>query len=172
MSTKKIALKVASKNNDSAVVERTSGKSEKSTTPKITAVSKSVKKPSVPDEIVALFRQLGVDPRRAYSLGAPRKVFEVAFENEFGKKVLFTVEHPNKLALKDSIADLPVGMRSKKPGLRVVDAPVKGHFSFDEWFQLTALAAPGQWYYLGVPDEYKKAAKIYAKIDPLGRVFG
>jgi hypothetical protein len=145
---------------------------EKPADGKLPASNKVKKKPAVPDAAAALFEMLGLDPRKAYSLGAPRKVFEVSFENEFGKKVLFTVEHPNKLALKDTFADLPVGMRTKKPCLRIVDVPAKAHFSFDEWYQLSQLALPGTWYYLGMPEEYKKAAKICAKIDPLGRIFG
>lgn len=147
------------------------GKSNKSGS-KAKTSKKGGNKPALPQELLSLFETLGVDMRKTYSLGDPVKIFEISFENELGRDVLFTVEHRNEFAVKDSLIDLPVGLRTKNPNLRIVDVPAQAHFSFQEWFQLSSLALPGAWYYLGVPDEYKAAAETYAKIDPLGRVFG
>ena len=113
-----------------------------------------------------------LDANKAQDSEGTASIIEVSFENILGNPVLFTVTHRNKIALKGDIADMPFPLQSTRPKLRVVSAPAEAHFKLKEWVKLCQLSTPGAWYYLATPKAYRKAEKIYAKIDPIGRVFG
>jgi hypothetical protein len=113
-----------------------------------------------------------IDRREVSSADDETKIYEVTFENLAGHAVLFTVEHANKTLLKASIAEMPPPLQSKKPKLRLVNEPAAAHFKLKEWVKLSALSTPGIWHFLANPKEFERAAKKYAKIDPLARVFG
>lgn len=136
-------------------------------------VSKTVRAGSKPVQAKVTVRE-EVQParRKADNPAEEKKIYEVSFENVVGHPVLFTVEHANRTLLKDSIADMPALIHSKKPKLRIVTEPAAAHFKFKEWTKLAALSAPGTWHYLANPKEFERSAKKYAKIDPLARVFG